>query len=73
VVDDDDPPGEPFGFLDVLGGQQQAGALADPLPEHLPQRQTAARVQASGRLIQEQHRGRSQQAGRNVKTAAHAA
>jgi hypothetical protein len=26
VVDDDDQPGEPFGFLDVLGGQQQAGA-----------------------------------------------
>ena len=27
VVDDDDRPGEPFGFLDVLGGQQHAGAL----------------------------------------------
>ena len=42
VVDDDDRPGEPFGFLDVLGGQQQAGALGGQVAQDLPQRQPAA-------------------------------
>jgi hypothetical protein len=42
------------------------------LAEYLPQRQPTAGVQAGGRLIQEQDRGRGQQAGRDVKAAAHA-
>jgi hypothetical protein len=72
VVDDEDLPGEPFGFLDVLGGQQQAGALGGQLAEDLPQRQPAAGVQPGGRLIEEQHRGRGQQARGDIQAAAHA-
>ena len=45
---------------------------AGQLAEHLPQRQPAAGVQAGGRLIEEQDRGRGQQAGGDVQAAAHA-
>ena len=40
--------------------------------EDLPQCQPAAGVQAGGRLVEEQHRGRGEQAGGDVQAAAHA-
>ena len=69
--DDDDRGGEPFGFLDVLGGQQRASAPGGQLPEDLPQLQASGRVQAGGRLVEEQDRGRGQQRGGEVQAAAH--
>ncbi len=44
VVDDDDGVGEPVGFLGVLSGQQQRGALSGQLAEQLPQGQAAAGI-----------------------------
>jgi hypothetical protein len=72
VIDDHDCRGEPFGFLDVLGGQQEACAFGGQLPEDMPQRQPAGRIQAGGRLVEEQHRRCGHQAGRDIQAAAHA-
>ena len=40
--------------------------------EHLPQVAAAARVEAGGRLVEEQHLGAAHQAGRDIEAAAHA-
>jgi hypothetical protein len=74
LVDDRDPVGELVGLLEVLGGQEDrrpvAGAqLADAVPDQHPGR----RVQAGGRLVQEQHPGPVQQGRGEVQAALHAA
>ena len=73
LVDDDDVVGELVGLLEVLRGQQQRRAVADQLAQHLPQLDAAARVEAGGRLVEEQHRRRRDQADREVEPAPHAA
>ena len=45
----------------------------DQLAQHLPQLDAAARVEAGGRLVEEQHRRRGDQADREVEPPAHAA
>ena len=55
VVDHDDVVGELVGLFEVLRGQQQRGALGDEAAQHLPQIAAAARVQAGGGLVEEQH------------------
>ncbi len=44
------------GLLHVVGGQQDRLALAVELAEDLPQREAALRIEARGRLVEEQHR-----------------
>jgi hypothetical protein len=36
VVDDDDVGGEPVGFVEVLGGQQDVGAGSDQASDRVP-------------------------------------
>ena len=53
-VDDRDVVGQLVGLLQVLRGQQQRRALADQLADDLPHAEPAARVEAGGRLVEEQ-------------------
>ena len=55
VVDHRDPVGELVGLLQVLGGQQDRRALAPQLAHDRPDLVAAARVEAGGRLVQEEH------------------
>ena len=73
AVDDRDPVGQLIGFLQVLGGQQQRGPLALQLPHDGPDLVAAARIQARGRLVEEQHLRARQQARRDVEPAPHPA
>ena len=73
LVDHDDVVAELVGLLEVLRGQQQRGAVGDQAAQHLPQVGAAARVETGGRLVEEQHRRRRDQADREVEPAAHAA
>ena len=50
-------------------GHPGSGQVGDDLPHALP----AAQVEAGGRLVEEDHRGLADQAGREVEPAAHAA
>ena len=65
--DDPDPVGELVGLLQVLGGEEDGGALLVQLLDLLPDRLAADRVEAGGRLVEEQHpwlRGRGPRRGR---------
>ncbi|GAA3235892.1 hypothetical protein GCM10010468_69880 [Actinocorallia longicatena] len=73
VVDHADPVGEPVGLLEVLGGEQDRGALGDEGTDRRPHLGTSARVQAGGRLVEEQHPGRADEGGGQVEAAAHPA
>ena len=73
VVDDGDPVGEPVGLVEVLGGEQHRGPVGHDAADDLPQCAAAARVQAGGRLVQEQQVGSDDDAGREVQLAAHTA
>ena len=73
VVEQDDVVGERVGLLQVLGGEDQRGAAADQLAEHVPELVAAFRVEAGGRLVEEEDRGRGDEAGGEVEPAAHAA
>ena len=73
VVEHDDVVGQPVGLLEVLRGEDDRGAVADELAQHLPQVAAAARVEPGGRLVEEQHLGRGDEAGGQVEPAAHAA
>jgi hypothetical protein len=73
MVDDGDGVGEVIGFFELLGGQQERGALGHQAAQERPQLQPRGRVQASARLVQEQDPGLAHQARPDVETAAHAA
>ena len=73
AVDDGDPVGQLIGFLQVLGGQQERCPLALQLAHDGPDLVAAARIQARGRLVEEQHLRARQQARRDVEPAPHAA
>ena len=73
VVDDHDVVGELVGLLEVLGREQQGRAVAHEVAQHVPELDPAARVQPGGRLVEEEHRRRGDQADREVEPAPHAA
>jgi hypothetical protein len=73
VVDDGDVGGEPVGFLEVLGGQQHVRAGHDQVMDRVPQLDATARIQAGGRLVEQEQAGGSGQADAQVDAAAHAA
>ena len=73
MVDHGDPVGEAVGLVEVLGGEQHGRAGRDAVLDRRPQGQPAARVEAGGRLVEEQHRRLRHQRGGEVEPAAHAA
>ena len=73
VVDHGDPVGQLVGFVEVLRGEQHGRAAGDDRAHDLPDLVAAARVQAGGRLVQEQQVRSDDDAGRDVEAAAHAA
>ena len=73
AVDDRDPLGEHVRLVEVLGGEQQGGAVGDQLADDVPHQRAGARVEAGRRLVQEQHRRTADQRGRQVEPPPHAA
>ncbi len=73
VVDHRDPVGQAIGLVEVLGGQQHGGAVVDQVLDRLPQAEAAARVEAGGRLVEEDHRRLGDQRRGEVEPATHAA
>ena len=73
VVDDRDPIGQLVGLLQVLGREQHGGAGAHQRPHDVPHLVAAARVEPGGRLVEEEHARRGDDARGDVEAAAHAA
>ena len=73
VVDHRDPVGELVGLVEVLGGEQDRRALGGERADDVPHLVAAARVEAGGRLVEEEQLGRDDDAGGDVEPAAHAA
>ena len=73
AVEHDDVVGQAIGLLEVLRGQQQRRAVAHELAEQVPQLDAAAGIEARGRLVEEEHGRRRDEAGGEVEPAAHAA
>src|SRR5215471_15277353 len=68
-----DPVGELVRFVQVLRGEQDRNASGREVANDLPHRVTAARVQAGGRLVEENDTGVANQGHRQVEPAPHAA
>ncbi|BDZ59185.1 hypothetical protein GCM10025872_28420 [Barrientosiimonas endolithica] len=73
LVDHDDVVGQPVGLLEVLRGEQHGGAAAHQVGDDVPHVAAAARVEAGGRLVEEDHRRVGDQRAREVEPAPHAA
>jgi hypothetical protein len=73
VVDDHDLVRQLVGLVQVLGGEQQRGPLGHQRPDDVPHPQPPPRVQAGGRLVQEEHPRPADQAGGQVQPPLHAA
>ena len=73
VVEHDDVVGELVGLLEVLRREDDRGAVAHEVAQHVPQVVAAARVEPGGRLVEEQHLGRGDEARGEVEPPAHAA
>ena len=74
VGEDADPVGQLVGLLEVLGGEEDRGAEVGVQPAHLlPHGGAAHRVEAGGRLVEEQDLRVVDQGGGEVEPALHAA
>ena len=73
VVEDDERAGQTVGLLEVLGGEQHGGSPVDQALDDLPEVDAALRVEAGGRLVEEEDRRPGHQGGGQVESAAHAA
>lgn len=60
-----------IGLLEILGGEEDSDALAPQGTHRIPHRLTAARIQASGWFIKEEHPGPSDQGGGDVRPPTH--
>ena len=72
-MDDADPVGELVGLVQILRGQEHGGAGADQVADQVPDLEAAARIDAGGRLVQEQHVGPAHQRRGQVQAPLHAA
>ena len=72
-VDHADLIGQLVGLVEVLGGEHDGRAVAHERPDRGPHLVPAARVEAGGRLVREEHARRQDQAGGEVEPATHAA
>jgi hypothetical protein len=71
VVDHDDALGELVGLVEIVGGEDDGGAVFGPqAADVLLQVGPVLRIQPGGRLVQEQQVGSVDQAHRNVQPAA---
>ena len=73
VVEHRDPVGEAVRLLQVLRGEEDGHAVGHEVADDLPHRAPAARVQAGGRLVEEDDPRVGDQAHREVEPAPHAA
>ena len=73
LVEDRDPVGKLFGFLQLLRGEQHRRALPREFFDRLPHLDAALWVEPRGRLVEEDHRRVPDEAHRDVEAAAHAA
>ena len=73
VVDDRDAPGQLVGLLEVLGGEEDGGALGVEPAHLLPEGDAADRIEPGGRLVEEQHLRLVHERQREVEAPAHAA
>ncbi len=73
VVDDGDGVGQLVGLLQVLGGEQHGGAGGDQFPYALPGVGAAARVEAGGGFVQDDHGRAGDQRPGEVEAAPHPA
>ena len=73
VVDDADLVGQRVGLVQVLGGQQHGRSLGDEVADDVPHVLALGRVEAGGRLVEEDHRRAADQARGQVEPPAHAA
>jgi hypothetical protein len=73
VVEDRDPVGRLVCLLQVLRRQEDRDSARHQVADHLPHRAPAARVQAGGRLIEEDDARVADQAHREVEPTPHAA
>src|SRR5260370_37378700 len=72
MIDDSNLMGKLSGFVEILRREEDRRALGHQVTDHLPHRESPARIKAGRRLIQEDDWGRHDQAGRQVETPAHA-
>ena len=73
AVDHRDRIGQAVGLFEVLRGQQHRRALRDQPLDRRPHLQTAARVKAGRRLVEEEHGRPGDERRREVEPAPHAA
>ena len=73
AVDDREAVAELVGLLHVVRGEEDGLALAVQLAEDLPQREAALRVEAGGRLVEEEDRGPVHDRPRHHQALRHAA
>ena len=73
AVDDPDAVGELLGLLEVLRGEEDGRAVLVQRAHLAPKRGAAGRVQAGGRLVEEQHVRAVHERQRQVEPAPHAA
>src|SRR6185437_8310924 len=73
VVEHRDAVGEIIGLIQVLGGEEDGDAVGDQPADRLPHVAAAARVQAGGRLVEEQHLRLGDQAHGQVEAPPHTA
>ena len=73
VVDDRDPLAQLVGFLHVVRREHDRLAPFVQLADHVPQREAALRVEARGRLVEEQHVGVVHDRPRHHQPLRHAA
>src|ERR1700680_1146562 len=62
-----------IGLVEVLGGEQDVGAVDDQRPDDIPELEAAARIKSGGRLVEQEQLGPADQAGAEVEAPAHAA
>ena len=72
-VDHRDAVGERVGLLQILRGEEHRGAVGGQQPDDVPDLVAAPRVEAGGRLVEEEEVRRDDQAGGDVEPPPHAA
>ena len=73
LVEHRDPVGQLVCLVEVLGGEQDGDPSRSELTNDLPHGATAARVQAGGRLVEEDHPGPIHKGHRQVEPSPHPA
>ena len=72
AVENREPVGELVRLFQVLRGEQDRDAAGHEVADDLPHRVAAARVQAGGRLVEEDDAGVADQGHRQIESAPHA-